>query len=271
MLGQEAVREFESHDVQAFRRADFDITNPEDHARLALGEFGPLDVIVNCSAYTAVDRAESERAVAFDVNGISVGYLATSCQAIGAKLIHVSTDFVFDGSKSTPYDPADPTSPLGAYGESKLAGELALADSPQAIVMRTSWLFGPGGACFPRSIATAFRAGRALKVVADQVGTPTYAPDLARMIRLAAENNIFPGSYHAAGSEVMSWHSFAQRVVTALGGDAESVAVARTEDWPTPVRRPQFSALDSRKLAQVGAYYHRSVNDSIAHFVSTLA
>jgi len=108
-------------------------------------------------------------------------------------------------------------------------------------------------------------------VVADQIGTPTYAPDLARMIRLAAENNIFPGTYHAAGTEVMSWHSFAQRVVCALGGDPAMVAIARTEDWPTPVRRPQFSALDSRKLAQVGAYHHRSVNDSIAQFVSTLA
>lgn len=271
MLGQEVVREFSSHEVHAFRRADFDIANPEDHARLALGEWGPLDVVINCSAYTAVDRAESERATAFDVNGISVGYMATSCQAIGARLIHISTDFVFDGSKSSPYSPTDPTSPLGAYGESKLAGELALADSPQAIIMRTSWLFGPGGACFPRSIANAFRSGRSLKVVGDQVGTPTYAPDLAVMIRLAAEKSIFPGIYHAAGSEVMSWHSFAQRVVSALGGEPECVAVARTEDWPTPVRRPQFSALDSEKLAQVGAYHHRSVNESIAHFVSTLA
>ena len=275
MLGGAVVRALSSdgrvHHVTALKRSDFDITNLEHHADWILNRAGQLDVVVNCSAYTAVDRAESDRQAAFEVNGLGVGYLAATIQSIGARLIHVSTDFVFDGSETRPYLETDPVSPIGAYGASKLMGEDALAGVGLATVVRTSWLFGPGGACFPRSIINAYRAGKGLKVVADQIGTPTYAPFLAEMLVQIAEQNIPSGTYHAAGPEICSWHTFAAKSVAHAGGLPESVAACRTVDYPTPTRRPAYSALDSDKLRRAGCYYHPPLNESLPKFVETLA
>jgi dTDP-4-dehydrorhamnose reductase len=274
MLGQAVVTALAQRspaiEVLAFKRQDFDITNPEHHAEWILNRSGQIDVVINCSAYTAVDRAESERQMAFEVNGLGVGYLAATIQSIGAQLIHVSTDFVFDGRSVHPYQEDDAVSPIGAYGASKLHGEEALAGIGLATVVRTSWLFGPDGACFPRSIINAYRARKSLKVVADQIGTPTYAPFLAEMLVRIAESNLPGGTYHAAGPEICSWHSFATKAVSAAGGLISDVRACRTEDYPTPTARPAYSALDCSKLVRAGCYFHPTLNESLPAFVETL-
>lgn len=272
MLGREVVTSLNGgHYVIGCGSREFDITNLEHHADWILNRAGQIDVVINCSAYTAVDRAETERQAAFEVNALGVGYLAATIQSIGARLIHVSTDFVFDGTSVRPYLEDDNVAPIGAYGESKLAGEEALAGIGLATVVRTSWLFGPGGACFPRSIINAYRAGKSLKVVADQIGTPTYAPYLAEMLVQISERNIPSGTYHAAGPEICSWHTFAAKAVATAGGIPENIAACRTEDYPTPTRRPAYSALDSSKLRAAGCYFHPPLNESLPRFVETLA
>ncbi len=275
MLGQAVTVALADHDRQhevlTFFHLQFDITNLEHHADWILNRAGHFDVVINCCAYTAVDRAESERQATFEVNGLGVGYLAATIQSIGARLIHISTDFVFDGQANSPYREEDPVAPIGAYGASKLHGEEALAGIGLATVVRTSWLFGPNGACFPRSIINAYRAGKSLNVVADQIGTPTYAPYLAEMLVKIAENNPASGTYHAAGPEIISWHSFAGKAVLAAVGRVENVRACRTSDYPTPTRRPAFSALDCTKLVQAGCYFHPPLNESLPSFVETLA
>ncbi|RYG16366.1 NAD-dependent epimerase/dehydratase family protein, partial [bacterium] len=188
MLGSAVVEDLENrgHTVVATSRSEapeslatFDISNPMDIARLAAGEFGELDGVINCAAYTAVDKAESEEQAATDANGIGVSYLGAICMEMRLDLIHVSTDFVFDGRAEEPYTEDSPTNPLSAYGRSKLYGERALMANPYARVVRTAWLFGPKGRCFPRTMVEAYRAGKSLRVVADQRGNPTYVPDLA--------------------------------------------------------------------------------------------
>ncbi|MBZ0213022.1 MAG: sugar nucleotide-binding protein, partial [Nitrospirae bacterium] len=173
MLGCEVVREAISRgwEVWAPSRGEFDLTDPVSVAQIAVAE-PKFDACINCAAYTAVDRAETERDEALALNALGPAYLATACLQAGTRLVHVSTDFVFDGTASVPYRPGDPTHPLSVYGESKLEGEGPVLGSGGNVV-RTSWLFGPErGGGFPGAIVRAARAGRPLRVVADQVGTP---------------------------------------------------------------------------------------------------
>jgi len=255
---------------------ELDVTDPESVANIPAGRFGGIDWCVNCAAYTVVDKAETEEEAAMAVNGYGVGYLAGAARLAGARLLHISTDFVFDGSATEPYEPDAPTNPLGVYGRSKLAGEkAALANDPGAVVVRTAWLYGPQGKSFPRTMIQAHAAGKSLRVVADQVGTPTCTLDLAVVLANVIEANIAPGTYHAAGPETMSWHEFAERAIkvglTEAGKPAEvSIEPIGTEDWPTPAVRPKFSALSFRRLAEAGIAPMRSVDESLTDFVRRL-
>lgn len=257
MLGTDLVIELVSrgHETVGLDLPNFDITNPEDCARMVSGEFGEkLDVVFNCAAYTAVDKAETERDAAFMVNGLGPGYLAQSCAMAGIRLIHIGTDFVFDGLKSEPYTEEDSTNPLGVYGESKLQGEKAVL-ALGGTVVRTAWLYGPNGPSFPRTMIRAWLAGKPLSVVSDQIGSPTYTGDLARVLVDLAEKNLPGGLYHAAGPEAMTWHDFATRAITAYRDEVlkssrpVEIAMIKTEDWPTPARRPSYSVLSIEKLA----------------------
>jgi dTDP-4-dehydrorhamnose reductase len=218
-------------------------------------------LVVNAAAYTAVDAAEDDADTAFRANRDGPAELARLCEAAGIPLIHVSTDYVFDGLKGAPYVETDPTSPQGVYGASKLAGEHAvLAACSRAIVLRTSWVYSPTGRNFVRTMLAAGQRNSELRVVADQVGRPTSAPDLAAAILGIAAmladgwQDRYAGVYHAAGAGETTWHGLAIATFAAAarhGMAAPTVIPIATEDWPTRAKRPADSRLDCGRLAAV--------------------
>jgi dTDP-4-dehydrorhamnose reductase len=225
-------------------QGELDIT---DAARVQayVAEVAP-DVIFNAAAYTAVDKAESDVERAQAVNGDAVGYLAAAARSVGAAFVHVSTDFVFDGSATTPYAPDAPPAPLGAYGRTKLAGEQAAG--PDALVVRTAWLYGPVGANFVRTMLRLMQAHPQVRVVADQVGCPTYAPALAAALWRLAERKV-TGVYHFSDGGQASWYDFAvaiqeEGVAAGLLETAVPIVPITTADYPTPAQRPAYSVLD---------------------------
>jgi len=271
MLGREVARRLAiGHEVLGLSRAQFDIGNPESSARLALGEFGRIDAAINCAAFTGVDAAESQEETAAFANALGPGYLARACMESGARLIHISTDFVFDGTQSTPYLETDATNPIGVYGRTKLAGERAALEYARATVIRTAWVFGPERQNFAKTMIRAFEAGKTLRVVSDQVGCPTYAPDLAATIACVLDHDLNPGLYHGCGPEAMSWHEFASRILTAWTGKPIQIEAISTVDWPTPARRPAYSVLDCSRLRSAGCYRMRPVDDAIEDLISQL-
>lgn len=249
MLGSDVVTRLgaQNYDVEGLGAAEFDITNPESAARIATGSF---DWVVNCAAYTRVDDAETDPDPAYAVNAVGPGLLARGCGMSKSRLIHISTDYVFNGKKVSPYIEDDDTYPLSVYGQSKLAGEEGVfAALPNAIVLRSSWLFGSKGHCFPRAIMSAARAGKRLRVVNDQTGTPTWTEDLAQTIANIIAADLPGGVYHAAGNEVLTWFEFARRIPGLQNTRVEPIG---TEEWPTPAPRPKYSALNSDKLRETG-------------------
>jgi dTDP-4-dehydrorhamnose reductase len=239
-------------------RPEFDFESPET-LDVAFHAARPR-LVINAAAYTAVDRAETDEAAAFRANRDGPARLAALCHEAGIPLIHISTDYVFDGNKGAPYVETDPPAPASAYGRSKLAGEVAvLGSGADAIILRTSWVYAAQGKNFLRTMLGAAAAGRDLRVVADQKGTPTAAPDLAGAILDIAcriERDGFEpawrGVYHATGSGATTWFGFAE----AIFEDAERFGLKRpslvpiaTADWPTPAKRPADSRLDNAKLA----------------------
>lgn len=276
MLGTDVVTELISrdHEVQMPSSHKLDLSDPESVAQVT--QMGDIDWCINCAAYVAVDAAESDEQKAADLNALGPGYLARACAMKNIKLVHISTDFVFDGQASEPYTEEGSTHPLSAYGRTKLAGEEAVqAAWPMSVIFRTSWLYGPSGKNFPKTMIGAWEAGKNLKVVADQVGCPTYTPDLAKTIVDAIEKDIFPGIYHATGPDQMSWHEFAIKAIEAYraakGIDrAVEIAPIKTEDWPTPAQRPKYSVLSNAKLQKEGIAPMRPTQQALSEFVLTL-
>jgi len=244
-------------DIVALDRAGLDIGDAGAVAT-QVARIGP-DLIINAAAYTAVDRAESEAAPAWRINAAGAGHLAAAAAAGQARFVHVSTDFVFDGSGGGPYRPDHPTAPLGVYGASKRAGEEAvLAACPGALIVRTAWVYGAAGHNFVRTMLRLMAERDAVRVVADQIGTPTYAPGLARAI-WALDAAGATGIHHWTDSGVASWYDFAvaiQEEALAMGllDRAVPVMPIATADYPTPARRPLYSVLDKASaVALVGA------------------
>ncbi|HUW99131.1 MAG TPA: dTDP-4-dehydrorhamnose reductase [Acidiferrobacter sp.] len=207
-------------------------------------------ILINASAYTAVDKAEDERVAAFHINGVAPGLMADVALLSGAWLIHYSTDYVFDGRASRPYVETDPTSPLSVYGESKQMGEAAVLARPiVGFVLRTAWLYDRGGRNFLTTVARLAAAGP-LRIVADQFGTPTSVDALAdatRALIVHPEARHKGGLYHATCSGHTSWYGFAQAIVDALGLYVPVTAIG-TEDYPTKAARPAYSVLANTKL-----------------------
>ena len=219
-------------------------------------------LVVNAVAYTAVDAAEDDADVAFRVNRDGPAELARLCQGAGIPLIHVSTDYVYDGLKRAPYVETDATSPQGVYGASKLAGEQAVLNAcPRAIVLRTSWLYAPIGKNFVLTMLAAGQRNSELRVVADQIGCPTSAPDLADAILAIAARLLgggwddrYAGIYHAAGTGETTWHGLATEIFAIAsrhGRAAPKVVPIATADWPTRAKRPPDSRLDCGRLEAV--------------------
>jgi dTDP-4-dehydrorhamnose reductase len=269
MLGTDVVKVLEAlgHEVKALTSKDVDLTKPatiNDCKWLAKKN---ADWVVNCAAYTAVDQSEEEPEIAFDVNEEGVLNLCGKLNG-GPRLLHISTDFVFDGTSNQPYVETDETNPLGVYGQSKLAGEHyaeAMLDDP--IIFRTSWLFGPRGKSFPLTMINAHNSGKKLRVVSDQTGCPTYTVDLATAIASAIENKLESGIYHACGSDSMTWHEFAERVLTIYKGETVSIEKIGTTDYPTPAKRPAYSVMSNAKIIAAGINPWRSTNSAIEEFV----
>ena len=262
--------------VTAFDRAALDLTDA-DAVVGALRAIRPA-VVVNAAAFTDVDRAESEEAAATRINGDAVAVLGNECRAIRAALVHYSTDFVFDGVASRPYREDDPTAPLGAYGRSKLAGEraLALAGAP-AIVLRTAWVYSPGRRSFVASILRLAREREALRIVADQTGSPTFAGDLAMATALlihAVRHDPFGaidearGVYHMAGAGVATRFELATAAIAADPRASEHrvrhVEPVPTSAYPLPAPRPAFAPLDCEKLRQRFGIQLPSWRDALA-------
>ncbi|HEX7942914.1 MAG TPA: dTDP-4-dehydrorhamnose reductase [Gemmatimonadaceae bacterium] len=254
--------------VVALDIGDADIT---DRAQVAstLDDARP-DWVINAAAYTAVDRAESERAVAETVNGIAPGYIANEAARRGIAVVHFSTDYVFAGTASTPYSEEDPVAPVNAYGESKLHGEQAvLSSGAHALVLRTQWLFGRAGKSFPRTMWERATAGLATRVVNDQTGRPTYTRDLAEATwRLVAQRAY--GIVHATnGGSATTWFEFAHEVFTRADASA-LLSPCATADYPTPARRPAYSALCTKRLEGLLSGPLPDWRDGLARFLDAL-
>jgi len=260
MLGTELAAVLRSRGV-AFVATDreVDIRDPGALRRFArdASPAAPLDWIVNCSAYTAVDRAEEEEELARAVNATGAGHVAAVAQELGARLVHVSTDYVFRGDGARPYLESDPVDPAGAYGRTKAEGErLVAAACPRHFIVRTAWLYGRHGPNFVYTMLRLMRAREAVAVVADQRGTPTWSFDLAQAVaELVARDATRYGIYHFTGEGQTTWHGFAaeiQRLGRELGILPRDCAVnAITSDqYPSKVRRPAWSVLSKEKIAR---------------------
>jgi dTDP-4-dehydrorhamnose reductase len=247
MLGQDLVAAAGTggHDCVALTRAQLDITDPAA-ARAVVASATP-DAVVNCAAWSDVDGAESHEADAHAVNAVGAGNVARAAAESGAWTIHISSDYVFDGSKREPYVESDATGPRSAYGRSKLGGEQAVAAAaPDAhTIIRTSWLFGAGGQCFPATILRLAGERDQLMVVDDQVGCPTFAGHLAEAILDITEART-PGILHVAGAGACSWFEFAKQIVTAAGLDTD-VLPCSTEEMPRAATRPAYSVLGTER------------------------
>jgi dTDP-4-dehydrorhamnose reductase len=247
MLGQAvaAVATRLGHEVVALSRTELDITDA-DHVRRVVTAAEPR-AIVNCAAWTDVDGAETAEAAATAVNGAGPGNLARAVAESGARLVHVSTDYVFDGTKRTPWVESDPVGPIGAYGRSKLAGELevAAAAGDHAIV-RTAWLFGAGGRNFVDTMLALGRERDEVEVVTDQVGSPTWSAHLAEALVELAERRGDIGIFHAAGTGACSWYELAVEVFD-RGGVRCRVLPTTSERYSRPAPRPAYSVLASER------------------------
>ncbi|MCW2607279.1 MAG: dTDP-4-dehydrorhamnose reductase [Frankiales bacterium] len=213
-------------------------------------------VVVNAAAYTAVDRAEDDEETAFAVNAAAPALLAQACAAQGAKLVHVSTDYVFPGDRvgGPPYEVFDETGPTNAYGRTKLAGELAVRELlPDASwVVRTAWVYGATGHNIVKTMARLERERETVSVVADQAGSPTWSRDLARALFALAREDAPAGTYHCTGRGETTWHGFVQAVFAELGADPGRVLPITTADYPTPATRPAYSVLSPRAWDDAG-------------------
>ena len=251
MLGQDvvAVLREAGHRVTAAARTDLDVT---DAAALAAAVPGH-DVVVNCAGWTAVDDAEGAEAAAFALNAVAAARVARAAREAGARLVHVSTDYVFDGAASAPYAEDAPVAPRSAYGRTKAAGEWAVrAEHPDALVVRTAWLYGAGGGCFPRTIARVAAERGAVAVVDDQVGQPTWTRDVAVVVRDLVDAQAPGGVHHATSGGAVSWHGFARAVVAAAGLDPDAASPTTSAAFVRPAPRPAWSVLGHDGLVAAG-------------------
>ena len=227
-----------------------DITNIEDIRNMVKNN--NVDIIVNCAAYTNVDKAESDYDTADLINNTAAGNLATAMKEAGGTLIHISTDYVFQGDRNTPCQEDWTTNPLGVYGKTKLAGEAAIATTGcNSIIIRTAWLYSQWGKNFVKTMQSLTATHDTLKVVFDQVGTPTFAGDLAdtiaHIINTGQTNKT--GIYHFSNEGVCSWYDFA-KMICKLSGNTCDISPCYSKEFPSPVKRPHFSVLDKRKIKE---------------------
>jgi dTDP-4-dehydrorhamnose reductase len=268
------------YSIAAFDRAGLDITDREGVLAVVARE--RPDVVVNAAAYTAVDRAETEPDIAWAGNCTGPANLAAACHEAAIPLIHLSTDYVFDGSKVGAYREDDPVAPLGVYGKSKEAGDRAVRDALlQHVILRTAWVYSAHGRNFVKTMLRLGQDRPVLRVVADQIGSPTSAGDIAAAIgaivqQLNAGSRLW-GTYHFAGGGAVSWHGFAEAIFelaapwnTTGRGPPPLVEAITTADYPTPAQRPANSVLDCRRIGEVFGIVPRPWREALAEVIGEL-
>lgn len=267
-LGQELLHM--SHDqvrIVGFGRDKLDITNLEQ-CREVLGNIRP-DGIIHAAAYTAVDKAESEPDEAYRVNAVGTRNLAIVSEEIGAKLLYVSTDYVFDGTGKTPYNEYDNTNPQSIYGKSKRAGEVLLQSlSSRYFIVRTSWVYGKYGQNFVKTMLKLASERDSVTVVADQIGSPTYTRDLAAFLVQLIQSEYY-GIYHASNSGTCSWYEFAQAIFEESGITIRTEPCT-TEQFPRPAPRPAYSVMDHSAIRQNGLQDLRPWREALRDFLKEI-
>ncbi|MDF1552134.1 MAG: dTDP-4-dehydrorhamnose reductase [Deferrisomatales bacterium] len=259
-VGRELVQRGRAQGIEVvgLDRTSLDITNAARVAEVVSG--GGWDVVVNAAAFTDVDGAESQSDAAFSVNRDGAGALAAACSQAGLPLVHLSTDYVFDGGKGQPYTETDPVRPLNIYGASKAAGEdLVRENNPRHVILRSSWIFGAHGANFVKTMLRLSAGGAPIRVVDDQWGCPTAAEDLARVVwdiavTVVAGNFAEWGTFHYCGAGAISWYGFAQEVLRMAEGSGRAASARLlpipSAQWPSAARRPNNTVLDCTRIAE---------------------
>lgn len=264
-LGREIARQFQNrHQLHLYTRQELDIT---DYAAVlaAVSDVRP-DAVINAAAYTNVERAEDEWEIAFKVNALGAQNLALACRKYGAKLVHISTDYVFDGAKTAPYREYDTPNPLSVYGQSKLLGEQLVREAGAPyFILRTSWLYGDG----PNFVRTMLRLAEEkdmLRVVADQQGTPTYTKDLVRVIEKLLPTDFY-GLYHASNNGCCTWYEFARQIF-AFAGKNVTIQPITTAEYPVKAARPRYSVLDNTMLKLRGLDVMRPWQETLQEYIA---
>jgi dTDP-4-dehydrorhamnose reductase len=265
-LKAEASRQ--GREVLALTSSQWDIADPQRAGEIVQAG----DVVINCAAYTAVDDAEREPDRAHAINAAAPGYIAQACARVGARMVHISTDYVFDGAASRPYEPDDETRPLSVYGQSKLDGELAvLAALPQAVVVRTAWVYtGANGKDFVAAMRRLAAGDTVVNMVDDQTGSPTYTGDLVAALLEVADGKVHApsGIVHAANAGEVTRFGQTRAVFEILGADPERVRPVRSAENPRPAARPAYSALSGRQSQEAGLSPLRPWRDALAEALS---
>ncbi len=258
----------------AFSSQELDITDAEQ-VKLKFAEIEP-DAVINAAAYTKVDQAESEVELAYSVNATGVYHLALLSKQYNSRLIHISTDYVFDGTKREPYTETDPTCPINVYGQSKLAGEnLVLATHINTLIIRTSWVFSEYGNNFLKTMLRVGERNPELRVVSDQIGTPTYAGDIAKAIIYLLQNHPKErGVLNVAGSDICSWADFAKLIFQVASQVNPKYPVPKvteilTKEYPTAARRPLYSVLSIESIKKLSSS-STSLEDNIKYVIKSL-
>ena len=250
--------------------AELDICN--EQAILDFVKANQINVIVNCAAYTAVDKAEENVELCTRLNADAVGYLAKAAETHGAEFIQVSTDYVFDGTSHIPSQETEATCPNSVYGHTKLAGEQnALTLCSRSMVIRTAWLYSTFGNNFVKTMIRLGKERENLGVIFDQVGTPTYARDLARAIFTAIRQGVVPGIYHFSNEGVCSWYDFTKAIHRLAGITTCHVKPLHTEEYPTPAKRPHYSVLDKSKIKEIYSIEIPYWEDSLKECIDALS
>jgi dTDP-4-dehydrorhamnose reductase len=266
---RELASSFPDHHFVFLAREDFSITD-KNAFRTILEQHRP-DYLINCAAYTAVDKAESEKELADQVNGIAVGTLAILCHEFGTRFVHISTDYVFKGDQSTPLKETAAVDPVNAYGASKLLGEqLAMQHNPDSMIIRTSWVYSAYGKNFVKTMMRLMKEKESISVVNDQIGSPTYAADLAELIMHIIDSKKWKeGIYHFSNEGIISWFDFATEI-RSLIHSACIVSPITTEQFPTPAKRPHFSVMDKTKIQQTFAVSLKNWKESLRLCISKI-
>ncbi len=271
MVATDLRHQLEDRDIEvkSVARSELDVVDANSVAALIRG-LEP-SVVVNCAGYTGVDDAESNEPTATAINGSAVEILAGAANKAGALLIQISTDFVFDGSKRTPYEVNDPTGPRSAYGRSKLVGEHAATSAREHLILRTSWLFGIHGHNFVEAIRHQVKKGTdPLRVVDDQRGRPTYTPHLAHAIIRLAQNEKARGIVHYADEDDCTWYDFARAIVEEVGAKTNVVPVA-TSQFPRPAPRPEYSVLSTERYERITGVQPESWREGLRQYLALRA